>query len=100
MALSKDEIVERISAKLEAEPDPSGQADLVCKKGSLVVVASPSELKVAFSRLKSIETGYRWIVLNRKDLFSANPMSVGSKVGIMDPDGSILKAADLPRKRI
>ncbi len=80
-----------------AQPDPSGEADLVSEKGSVVVAAEAGDMKAAFKRLKKCD-GYRWIVINRDDLFAANTLSIGSKAGIMDADGKILKAADLPRK--
>lgn len=84
---------------LTAEPDPSGAADLVCSKGSVVVAADPTEFKDAFKRLKKVD-GYRWIVINREDLFAANSLSIGSKAGILDGGGAVLKAADVPRKKI
>ena len=82
-----------------ASPDPSGEADLVAERGQIVVAADPSEFKAAFKRLKKVN-GYRWIVINRDDLFAANNLSIGSKAGILDADGNVLKAADLPRKKI
>lgn len=81
---------------LEAEPDPTGAADLVCPKGQVMVVADPKQFKAAFKRLKKIQ-GYRLMVINREDLFAANTLSIGSKVGIFDESGKVLKAADLPR---
>lgn len=65
-------------------------------QGSVVVAADAGDMKAAFKRLKKCD-GYRWIVINRDDLFAANTLSIGSKAGIMDADGKILKAADLPR---
>lgn len=82
---------------LDAQPDTTGAADLVCEKGNVVVAADPSDFKAAFKRLKKIE-GYRWIVINREDLFAANSLSIGSKAGILDENGAVLKAADMPRK--
>lgn len=84
---------------LDAQPDPSGATDLVCAKGNVVVAADPGEFKEAFKRLKKVD-GYRWIVINREDLFAANSLSIGSKAGILDAAGSVLKAADVPRKKI
>ena len=84
---------------LDAQPDTSGAADLVCAKGSVVVAADPSDFKNAFKRLKKIE-GYRWIVINREDLFAANSLSIGSKAGILDANGAVLKSADVPRKKL
>jgi hypothetical protein len=84
---------------LAAEPDPRGVTDLVCSKGSVIVAADPADFKAAFARLKQVD-GYRWIVINREDLFAANTLSIGSKAGILDATGSVLKAADVPRKKI
>ena len=84
---------------LEAEPDATGRADLICAKGSVVVAADPTGFKAAFDRLKKID-GYRWLVINRDDLFAANTLSIGTKAGIVDAEGAVLKAADLPRRRV
>ncbi|MDH3307976.1 MAG: hypothetical protein OEO77_10710 [Acidimicrobiia bacterium] len=64
-----------------------------------MVAADPGSFKAAFKTLKKIE-GYRWIVINREDLFAANTLSIGSKAGILDATGDVLKSADLPRKRL
>ncbi len=82
-----------------ASPDPSGDADLVCERGALIVVSDPKELKPAFKRAKKLP-GYKWVVINRDDLFAANPLSLGSKAGIFDADGNMLKNADVPRKKV
>ncbi len=92
-------LTEAVAAALAAQPDPSGSADLVSDKGSIVVAAAPDDFKKSFKRLKNVD-GYRWIAINREDLFAANTLSIGSKAGILDADGKVLKAADLPRKRI
>jgi len=84
---------------LEAQPDPTGAADLVSTRGGVVVAADASEFKAAFARLKRLD-GYRWLVINREDLFAANTLSIGSKAGILDGSGAVLKAADVPRKRM
>lgn len=84
---------------LDAEPDPTGAADLVYAKGSVIVAADMADFKAAFKRIKKVD-GYRWVVINREDLFGANTLSLGSKAGIMDAKGSILKQADVPRKKI
>jgi hypothetical protein len=39
------------------------------------------------------------VAINGGDLFSASPMTIGTKVGILDPTGRVLKAADLPRPK-
>ncbi|HKY48850.1 MAG TPA: hypothetical protein VJQ79_12795 [Acidimicrobiia bacterium] len=84
---------------LGAEPDPTGAADLVWNRGKVVVAAEAEGLKAAFDRLKKID-GYRWLVINREDLFAANSLSIGSKAGIVDPHGNVLKAPDIPRRNV
>ena len=71
--LDRDAIAAAISEKLGATPDPDGSGDLVASQGR--------------------------IAINGGDLFSANPKTMGSKVGILDPTGKVLKAADLPRPK-
>ncbi len=88
-----------VSASIGASPDETGAADLVFDKGLIVVAAQVSELKEAFKRAKKID-GYRWVAINREDLFGANPLSLGSKVGILDAYGHVLKNADAPRKKV
>jgi hypothetical protein len=96
--LDKAGIVAALTAKLQATPDPDGVADLVATQGRIAVAATAAEIKPALDRLKPLE-GYRWIAINGGDLFGANPMTVGTKVGILDETGRVLKAADLPRKK-
>ena len=79
------------------------EADLVFDKGSIkgsIVLASETgDLKAAFKRAKKIN-GYRWVAINREDLFGANPLSLGSKAGILDAAGKVLKNADTPRRKV
>ena len=96
--LEREAMVTAISAVLGATPDPEGAADLVAQRGHLNVAASPAELKTAIQRLVPLR-GYRWIVINAGDLFVASPLTLGTKVGILDPTGRVLKAADLPRAK-
>ena len=94
--LDRDALITAISGVLKATPDPEGLSDLVAEKGHLNVAATSAELKGAVQRLASVR-GYRWIVINAQDLFTASPLTLGTKVGILDPTGRVLKAADLPR---
>ena len=96
--LDQDQLLAAAKAFLAAEPDPTGKADLVGEKGSVVVAAEQGDMKAAFKRIKKVD-GYRWVVINREDLFAANTLSLGSKAGILDADGAVLKAADIPRKK-
>lgn len=99
MRLDTAALTEAVAAAIGAEPDPSGEGDLISDRGVVVVAGDPSEFKAAFKRLKKVK-GYRWIAINREDLFAANTLSIGSKAGIMDATGASLKAADLPRKKV
>lgn len=97
--LNQAQLMDAATEFLSAQPDPSGAADLLSEKGAVVVAADAADFKAAFKRLKKLE-GYRWIVINGGDLFAANPLSIGSKAGIIDATGAVLKAADKPRKKI
>lgn len=96
--LDREAIVAAISAALGAHPDPEGTADLVAERGRINIAASAAELKSAIQRLKPL-SGYRWLVINEGDLFGASPLTIGTKIGILDPTGRVLKAADLPRAK-
>ncbi len=96
--LDRDALVKAISAALAATPDPEGTADLVAERGRMNVAATAAELEAAIKRLTPLR-GYRWIVINAGDLFAASPLTLGTKVGILDPSGRVLKAADLPRPK-
>jgi len=87
-----------LTERIGASPDPDGVADLVATQGRINVAATAAEVGPAIDRLKPLE-GYRWVAINGADLFTASPKTIGTKVGILDPTGKILKAADLPRKR-
>ena len=97
--MNSDQLRSAAIDNLGATVDESGQADLVFEKGSMVVAGEATEMKAAFKRVKKID-GYRWVMINREDLFAANPMSLGSKAGLITADGSVLKQADVPRKKI
>jgi hypothetical protein len=96
--LDRDALIAAASAALRATPDPEGTADLVAERGHINVAAGAAELKGAIGRLGPVG-GYRWIVINAGDLFAASPLTLGTKVGILDPTGRVLKAADLPRAK-
>jgi 2-keto-3-deoxy-L-rhamnonate aldolase RhmA len=99
MGLNHEELTNAIKSVMGADTDPTGAADLVAAKGSIVIAAAPEVMKAAFKRIKKVD-GYRWVAINREDLFAANTLSLGSKAGIVDAEGKVLKAADLPRKKL
>jgi hypothetical protein len=96
--MDRDGLLSAISTALKASPDPEGQADLVASQGRINVAATGAEIGPAIKRLAPLP-GYRWIAINAGDLFSASPLTIGTKVGILDPTGRVLKAADLPRPK-
>ena len=96
--LDREALVVAISESLKASPDPDGLADLVAKQGRINVAASGAEIGPAIMRLAPLP-GYRWVAINGGDLFSASPLTIGTKVGIMDQTGRVLKNADLPRPK-
>lgn len=97
--LDHDALLAAAVATHNAEPDPSGAADLVCDKGALLIAADPTGFKAIFKKAKKMP-GYKWVVINKDDIFAANPMSLGSKAGIFDEAGNMLKNADVPRKKV
>ncbi len=96
--LDHEAIVAALTAKLSATPDPENLVDLVASQGRIAVAATGAEIGPALARLKPLG-GYRWLAINGADLFQASPMTIGTKVGILDPTGRVLKAADLPRPK-
>jgi len=96
--MDRDALLSAITTALQASPDPDGQADLVASQGRINVAATGAEIGPAVKRLAPLP-GYRWVAINASDLFSASPLTIGTKVGILDPTGRVLKAADLPRPK-
>ncbi len=99
MRLDHDGMRAAAEANLGATADESGATDLVFDKGSMVLAAAPEDMKAAFKRVKKVD-GYRWVMINEADLFAANTLSLGSKAGLITPDGKVLKAANLPRRSV
>ena len=96
--LDREALLNSVSAALDAAPDPEGLADLVASRGHINVAATGAEIGPAIKRLAPLP-GYRWIAINAADLFGASPLTIGTKVGIIDASGRVLKAADLPRPK-
>lgn len=96
--MNHDQLRQAMIEKLSAEPDPDGKSDLICSKGALGIAADHKQIKKTVKRLRPLMC-YRFIVINRADLFAASPATIGTKIGIIDGNGSLLKAADLPRSR-
>jgi hypothetical protein len=62
-----------------------------------VLALSTSELDAAVSRLDSVG-GYGYIATWRKNLFAFNPKMISKRCGLIDENGSLLKAARIPKK--
>lgn len=91
-------MIESLSTSLPASPDPEGTADLVSEKGRIAVAPTSGDIRPAIEKLKPL-VGYRWLAINSADLFAASPATLGTKIGIIDANGRVLKAADLPRQK-
>ncbi len=96
--LDRTAIAQSLVEHLKATPDPGGRADLIADQGFINVAAGSAEIDSAIGKLKPLD-GYRWIAINAGDLFVASPRTIGTKVGILDPAGKVLKAADKTRPR-
>jgi hypothetical protein len=96
--LDRDAILTAITSSMHATPDPDGLADLVASQGRINVAATGADIGPAIKRLTPLP-GYRWVAINPGDLFTASPLTIGTKVGILDPTGRVLKNADLPRPK-
>jgi hypothetical protein len=96
--LDRDAIAAALTERIAASPDPAGHADLVASQGLIAIASAPAEIDGAIARLKPLP-GYRWLAINPGDLFSASPKTIGTKIGLLDPTGKVLKAADLPRPK-
>ena len=96
--LDRDALLAAMTDKLSATPDPEGASDLVSSRGRINIAATAADVGPAIDRLKPLD-GYRWVAINGADLFAASPQTVGSKVGLIDQGGRVLKAADLPRPK-
>lgn len=96
--LDRAGLIAALAAKLAATPDPDGVVDLVWAKGRIVAAGSSTEIRGAIDRVRPLD-GYRWLAINGGDLFTASPSTLGTKVGILDENGRVLKAADLPRPK-
>jgi hypothetical protein len=95
--LDKAAILAALTTGLPATPDPEGLADLVSSQGRISIAADPASIDPAITALKPLP-GYRWIAINGSDLFHASPRTIGTKIGILDASGRVLKAADAPRR--
>jgi hypothetical protein len=96
--LDRDAIAAALIEKLPATADPDGRADLVASQGLIAIAAIAGDIDGAIARLKPLQ-GYRWLAINGGDLFSASPKTIGTKIGLLDPSGKVLKGADLPRPK-
>jgi hypothetical protein len=96
--LDRDALLQAITAAVSAAPDPEGLADLLAPRGRINVAATGAEIGPAIKRLTPLQ-GYRWVAINAGDLFTASPLTMSTKVGILDPTGRVLKNADLPRAK-
>lgn len=97
--LNREEMLAAAVENFEGTLDATDAVDVTSEKGSIIVAAEAGDMKSAFKRIKKAP-GYRWVMINREDLFAANNLSIGSKAGLVTPDGTVLKNADIPRRKV
>jgi hypothetical protein len=96
--LDREALGAALSARLGATQEADGSGDLAAPQGRVAIVAGVADLDAAIARLRALQ-GYRWLGINGGDLFSVSPKTIGTKIGIIDQNGKVLKAADLPRPK-
>src|SRR2546421_1246141 len=96
--LDRDALLTAITAALSATPDPEGAADLIASKGRINVAATAAEIGPAIKRLTPLQ-GYRWVAINGGDFFTASPLTMSTKGGILLPTDRLLKNPDPPRSK-
>src|SRR5207237_9198643 len=98
MRLAPTAIRIAITDSLLQIPASERPADVASSQRHINVAATGADIGPSIKRLAPLP-GYRWVVINAGDLFTSSPLTIGTKVGIMDPTGRVLKNADLPRPK-
>ncbi|MDA1056693.1 MAG: hypothetical protein O3A58_02540 [Proteobacteria bacterium] len=83
--------------KSSSKVSDSTEWDATYESLPVVLALSTSELDAAVSRLDSVG-GYGYIATWRKNLFAFNPKLISKRCGLIDENGSLLKAARIPKK--
>jgi len=83
--------------KSSSKVSDSNEWDATYEGLPVVLALSTSELDAAVSRLDSVG-GYGYIATWRKNLFAFNPKMISKRCGLIDENGSLLKAARIPKK--
>ena len=68
--------------------------DAVYEELPVVIALSTNELQGALDKLDSVGGLATW----RKNLFAFNPKLLSKRCGLIDENGSLLKAARIPKK--
>ena len=97
--MTAEQIAASLAERIGAQPAAEGPADLTAEIGAIAIAATAKDIKPGIDRIKVIPDGYRWLAIHQQDLFTASPATIGSKVGLIDPTGKVLKQADKPRKK-
>ena len=71
--------------------------DAIYEELPVVIALSTNELQIALDKLDSVG-GYGYIATWRKNLFAFNPKLLSKRCGLIDENGSLLKAARIPKK--
>ncbi len=75
----------------------SNEWDAIYRDLPVVVAKNIEELPNALSRLDEVG-GYGYIATWKNNLFSFNPKLLSKRCGLIDENGSLLKAARIPKK--
>ncbi len=81
---------------LSSKIQPSEDYDAVYENLPVVIAESTKELDAAFTKLDEAG-GYGYIATWRKNLFAFNTKLLSKRCGLIDENGSLLKAARVPK---
>jgi len=85
----------RIAKRYGANVNGDGEPD-VSREGLTVEVETTATLNAGLNRLKNVDGPVFLAVTNREGLVDALKKAHGTRVGVMDPQGEIVKQSDPP----
>ena len=92
--LTRQQLIQRLCERFQGTLDPTGEVDVRFPGGVIIAAATLEEIPVAVQRLKPL-LGYRFLGIQRADLFTASRATVQTKIGLLDENGSTVKAPDV-----
>ena len=81
---------------LSSKVEPSEQYDAIYENLPVVIAESTKELDEALAKLEEAG-GHGYIAAWRKNLFAFNTKLLSKRCGLIDENGSLLKAARVPK---